>query len=62
MRVTPWLLGAVLVTACHAPLASTVPGETPACVLDAPPEVIAVQNPKPGEINEFFDRGSARAR
>lgn len=55
MRVIPWLLSAFLVTACHAPRAGTVPGEPPACVLDAPPEVIAVPNPKPGELNEFFD-------
>lgn len=55
MRVIPWLLGALLVTACHGPRASTVPSETPACVLDASPEVIAVPNPKPGELNEFFE-------
>ncbi|KFA91945.1 hypothetical protein [Archangium violaceum] len=55
MRVIPWLLIAFLIPACHGPRASTPPGESPACVLDAQPEVIAVPNPKPGELNEFFD-------
>ncbi|WNG59870.1 hypothetical protein F0U59_37990 [Archangium gephyra] len=56
MRVIPWLLSAVLVTACHhAPRAGTVSGEPTVCVLDAQPEVIPVPNPKPGELNEFFD-------
>src|SRR5690242_13729682 len=55
MKVIPWLLGGFLSTACHAPRAGIVPAETAACALDARPEVIPVENPKPGELNEFFE-------
>ncbi|WP_375766875.1 hypothetical protein NR798_35045 [Archangium gephyra] len=55
MRVIPWLLGAFLVISCHGPRAGTVPEEPPTCVLDAQPELIPVPNPKPGELNEFFE-------
>jgi len=55
MKVIPWILGAFLATACHAPRANTLPQEAPACVLDAQPELITVEDPKPGELNEFFD-------
>lgn len=56
MRVIPWILGASLLSACHPPRAGTIPDrEAAACVLDAPAEVIAVENPKPGELNEFIE-------
>jgi hypothetical protein len=55
MKALPWILGALLLTACHTPKAGTRAEDTAACVLDTPPEVIPVGNPKPGELNEFFD-------
>lgn len=56
MRVIPWILGASLLSACHTPHAGTTPDrEAAACVLDAPAEVIPVEGPKPGELNEFFE-------
>ncbi|HYO51500.1 hypothetical protein [Archangium sp.] len=61
MRVIPWLLGAFLITACHTPRAGTVPAEPAACALDARPEVIPVESPKPGELNELFELPDAPA-
>jgi hypothetical protein len=55
MKALPWILGALLLTACHTPKAGTLATDTAPCVLDAQPEVIPVGNPKPGELNEFFD-------
>jgi hypothetical protein len=57
MKITPWILGALLVTACHAPNAQSLHPRPNAstCELDVQPEVISVEEPKPGELNELFD-------
>jgi hypothetical protein len=56
-KLIPWILGAVLVTACHAPNTQHIHSRPNAstCALDVQPEVIPVEEPKPGELNEFFD-------
>ena len=61
MRLLPWLLAALLTSGCSTPRTAVVPGPAPSCVLDAPPELIPVNNPGPGELNEFFDLPDAPA-
>ena len=54
MRMSPWLLVLALATGCRAP-ATAVTASSPACVLGEATEVIPVEDPRPGELNEFFD-------
>jgi hypothetical protein len=55
MRAIPWFLIVSLSAACTAPLVGTTSREPSVCVLNAQPEILPVEEPIPGELNEAFE-------